>query len=144
MSACQIPRSKCERFDDSNSTRYRSLWLSKVDQTSREPSLWSYLLYFFTCKVFQNNVRLPRSQGYLKCFMPPKNLCARYSMLSIHAFTSFCCVFITLDDAKFDRATLLEISFLHFRNASLLHTLTQLAVKSDELTLSSWNALNIK
>ena len=36
-------------------------------------------------------------------------------------------------------ATLVEVSFLHFRNASLLHTLTQLAVKSDVLKLSSWN-----
>jgi len=27
-------------------------------------------------------------------------------------------------DTKFDRATLLEISFLHFRNAFLLHTHT--------------------
>jgi len=40
---------------------------------------------------------------------------------------------------KFSRATLLEISFLHFRNKSLLHTLRQLAVKPDMLKLSSWN-----
>ena len=60
-------------------------------------------------------------------------------MLSIRPFpffVSFCCVFIKFD-TKFDRATLLEISFLHFRNASLLHALTQLAVKSDVLMLPS-------
>jgi hypothetical protein len=34
---------------------------------------------------------------------------------------------------------MLQISFLHFRNPSLLHTLTQLAVNSDVLYLSSWN-----
>ena len=60
-------------------------------------------------------------------------------MLSVSPFQffiSFCCVFIKFD-TKFDRATLLEISFLHFRNAPLLHTLTQLAVKSDVLMLVS-------
>jgi len=70
-----------------------------------------------------------------------KNLCPWYSMLSISPFqffVSFCCVFIKFD-TKFGRATLLEISFLHFRNPSLLHTLTQLAVRSDVLMLSSWN-----
>jgi len=62
-------------------------------------------------------------------------------MLSITPFQFFlssCCVFIKFD-TKLYRATLLEISFLHFRNTSLLHTLTQLAVKSDVLMLSSWN-----
>jgi len=76
-----------------------------------------------------------------KCFIPPKNLCPWHSMLSISPFqffVSFCCVFVKFD-TKFDRATLLEISFLHFRNASLLHTLTQLAVKSDVLMLAIWN-----
>ena len=34
---------------------------------------------------------------------------------------------------------LLKILFLHFRNMSLLHTLTKLADKSDMLKLSSWN-----
>jgi hypothetical protein len=60
-------------------------------------------------------------------------------MLSISPFqffAGFCRIFIKFD-TKFDRATLLEISFLHFLNASLLHTLTQLAVKSDVLMLSS-------
>jgi len=60
-------------------------------------------------------------------------------MLSISPFQffiGFFCVVIKLD-TKFDRATLLEISFLHFRNASLLHTLAQLAVKSGVLMLSS-------
>jgi len=62
-------------------------------------------------------------------------------MLSISPFQffiSFSCVFIKFD-TKFYRATLLEISFLHFCNASLLHTLTQLTVKSDMLKLLSWN-----
>ena len=62
-------------------------------------------------------------------------------MLSINPFqffVSFCSVFIKFD-TKFDRTTLLEISFLHFRNASLLHTFTHLAVKSDVLMLSSWS-----
>ena len=49
---------------------------------------------------------------------------------------SFCCVFVRFD-TKFGHVTLLEISFLHFCNASLPHTLTQLAVKSD--VLLSWN-----
>jgi len=40
-------------------------------------------------------------------------------------------------DAKFGCVMLLRISFLHFRNASLLHTLTQLTVKSDVLKLLS-------
>jgi len=40
-------------------------------------------------------------------------------------------VAFSLSLTQFDRATLLEISFLRFRNASLLHTLTQLAVKSE-------------
>jgi len=53
-------------------------------------------------------------------------------------FRKFLLRFIKFD-TKFDRATLLEISFLHFRNASLLHTLTQLAVKSEVLMLSNWN-----
>jgi len=60
-------------------------------------------------------------------------------MLSIAHFNfplSFCCVFIK-SDTKFDRVTLLEISFLHFRNLSLLHTLTQLDVKPDVLKLLS-------
>ena len=48
----------------------------------------------------------------------------------------FCCVLLKFD-TKFHRATLLEISFLHFRKPSLLHTLTQLAVTSDMLMLSS-------
>jgi len=60
------------------------------------------------------------------------------SISSFQFFVSFCCVFIKFG-TKFDRATLLEISFLHFRNTSLLHTLTQLAVKSDVLMLLSWN-----
>ena len=32
--------------------------LSKDNQTSWEPSLWSHFLPFLTCKVFQNEVRL--------------------------------------------------------------------------------------
>ena len=60
------------------------------------------------------------------------------SISSFQFFVSFCCVFIKFD-TKFDRATLLEISFLHFRNTSLLHTLTQHAVKWEELMLASWN-----
>jgi hypothetical protein len=50
-----------------------------------------------------------------------------------HIFFHSCCIFIKFD-AKFDHATMLKISFLHFCNVSLLHTLTQLAVKSDMLT----------
>ena len=72
--------------------------------------------------------------------MPPKNLCPWYSMVSISAFqffVSFSCVFIKFD-TKFDCATLLDISFLHFRNPSLLHILTQLAAKSDMLMILSW------
>ena len=46
------------------------------------------------------------------------------------------CVFIKFH-TTFYRTTLLEISFLHFRNASLIHTLAQLAVKSHVLMLSS-------
>jgi len=53
-------------FGDSNSTHYWSLWLSNVDQTSRDPSLWSHFLPFLTWQVFQNEVRLPHSQGQLK------------------------------------------------------------------------------
>jgi len=34
------------RFGDSNSTHYWSLWLSNVDQTSRDPSLWSHFRPF--------------------------------------------------------------------------------------------------
>ena len=67
-----------------------------------------------------------------------KTLRPRYSMLSISPsfFVSFCYVFIKFH-TKFDRPTLLEISFLHFRNTSVIHTLTQLAVKSHLLMLSS-------
>ena len=55
FSACPDPRSKFRgRFNDSNSTHYRSFWLSNVDQTSRQPSLWSHFRPFLTCKVFQN------------------------------------------------------------------------------------------
>ena len=87
FSACPIPRSECRgRFDDTNSTHYRSFWLWNVDQTSREPSLWSHFRPFLTCKVFQNEVRLPHTQGHQKLFMPLENLCPRYSMLSISPF----------------------------------------------------------
>jgi len=68
-----------------------------------------------------------------KCFMPLKNMCPWYNMLSISSFELFlslCCIFFKID-AKFDCVTLLEFSFFHFRNTSLVHTLTQL--------LSSWN-----
>jgi len=115
--------------------------LSNVDQTARDPSLWSHFLPFLKCKFFQNEVRLSQSHGHSKMHLPPKNPCLWYSMLSISPFqffVSLCCVFIKFD-TKFHRATLLEISFLHFRNASLLYTLTQLAVNSDVLKLSSWN-----
>jgi hypothetical protein len=115
--------------------------LSNIIKTSRQPSLWSHFLPFLTCKVFQNEVRLPYSHGHPKCFIPSNNLCPRNSTLSIRPFeyfVSFCWVFIKFE-AKFDRATLFEISFLHFRNQSLLHTFKQLAVKSDVLTLSKWN-----
>jgi hypothetical protein len=62
--------------------------------------------------------------------MPHKNLCPWYSMLSISSssfFVSFCSISIKFH-RKFDRVALLEILFLHFRNASLIHTLTHLAV----------------
>ena len=39
---------------------------SNIDQTSRQPSLWSYFLPFLTCKVFQNEVRLPHSHSHPK------------------------------------------------------------------------------
>jgi len=39
---------------------------SNVDQTSRDPSLWSHYRPFLTCKVFQNEVRLPHSHGHPK------------------------------------------------------------------------------
>jgi hypothetical protein len=88
----------------------------------------------FNVKVFHNEVRLPHSNGHPKCFMPPTNLCPRWNMLSIRPFqfyASFCWVFIKFDE-KFDSTTLLEISFMHLRNASLLHTLTQLAARRAE------------
>jgi hypothetical protein len=47
-------------------------------------------------------------------------VCPWCSMLSIspfELFISFCCIFF-----KFDHVTLLEISFLHFHNVSLLQT----------------------
>jgi hypothetical protein len=37
-----------------------------VDQTSRDPSLWSHFGPFLTYKVFQNEVRLPHSHGHPK------------------------------------------------------------------------------
>jgi hypothetical protein len=124
VSTCQFPWSTCRGpFGDTNSTHYRTFWLSNVDQTSREPSRWSNFLPFSTCKVFQNDARLPHSHGHPKCFIPPKNLCPRNSMLSISPFkyfVSLCWVFIKFE-AKFNRATVLEISFLHFRNYTHLH-----------------------
>ena len=67
FSACPVRRSKFRgRFGDSNSTHYWSFWLSNVDQTSRDPSLWSHFRPFLTCKVFQNEVRLPHSHGHPK------------------------------------------------------------------------------
>ena len=68
--------------------------------------------------------------------------CLWYNMLSISSFQffiSFCCAFIKFD-TKFDSATLLGISFLHFRDVSLLHENTQFAIKSDVLMLTSWNS----
>ena len=75
FSACPVRMSKFRgRFGDSNSTHYWSFWLSDVDQTSRDPSLWSRFLPFLTCKVFHNEIRLPHSLTAIqKYFMPPKN-----------------------------------------------------------------------
>jgi len=67
FSECQVRRSKFRgRFDDSNSTHYWSFWLPNVDQSSRDLSLWSHFLPFFTCKYFQNEVRLPHIHGHPK------------------------------------------------------------------------------
>jgi hypothetical protein len=75
VSLCQIPGSKCRgQFTDSNSTHYRSFWLSDINQISWQPSLWSYFCLFLTCKIFQNKVCRPHSHSQT-CFMPTKYLC---------------------------------------------------------------------
>ena len=67
FSACPVWRSKFRgRFGNSNSTHYWSFWLSDVEQTSQDPSLWSHFHPFLTCKVFQNEVRLPHSHAHPK------------------------------------------------------------------------------
>ena len=39
---------------------------ANVDQTSRDPSLWSHFCPFLTCKLFHNEVRLQQSHGHPK------------------------------------------------------------------------------
>jgi len=141
FSACPIRRSKfCGRFGGSNSTHYWSFCQTSI-RPYEIPHFGHIFLRFWRARSSRTRFVFHTLTAIQKCFMPPKNLCHWYSVLSISPFqffVSFCCVFIKFD-TKFDRATLLEISFLHFRIASLLHTLTQLAVKSDVLVLSSWN-----
>jgi len=86
FSACPFLRSKCRgRFDDSNSTRYRSFWLSNVDQTAREPSLWSHVR-FWRARSSRTRFVFHTLMTIQKIFMPHKNLCPRYRMLSISRF----------------------------------------------------------
>ena len=79
LCTCSFPQSEYRgRFGDSNSTHFWSFWISNVDRTSREPSVWSHIRPFLTCKVVFHSLTVTQ-----KWFMPPKNLCPRQSKLSI-------------------------------------------------------------
>jgi len=128
-------------LSNSNSSHYWSFWLWNVDRHHEIPRFLQIFVRFWRARSSRMGFVFHTLTAIQKCFMPPKNLCPWYSMNYISPFqyfVNFCCVFIKFD-TKFDGETLLEISFLHFRNSSLLHTLTQLAVKSDMLMLSSWH-----
>ena len=87
FSACPIPLSKCRGlFSDSNWTQYGSFWLSNVDQTSWQPSLRSHFRPFWRVRSYRTRFVFHTLTPSQKYFVPPKNLCFRYSMLSISPF----------------------------------------------------------
>jgi hypothetical protein len=140
ISACLIPWWKCWRWlGDSNSTHYRSFWLSNVDSYSRQQILWTYILMFLTCNFFQNGVRLPQYHGKRKCFMSHKILCPRYSMLSkthlnfSEVSVAYALSFTQHFTRKFARNSLSAFSEIITNK----HTYTN-GCQSDMFSLTSW------
>ena len=139
---CPIPRWKCRgRFGDSHRLTTDHSECQMLIRPHDSPHFGHIFVRFWRASSSRTRFVFHTVTAIQKCFMPDKSLCLRYSMLSItpfQFFISFCCVFVKFD-SKFDRATLSKTLLLHFRNVSLVNTLTQLSVKSDMSKLSSWN-----
>jgi len=87
FSACLVSRSKCcGQFGDSNSTYYRSFWLSNINQTSQKPSLGHIFVHFWRARSSRMRFIFHNLTSIQKCFMPPKKLWPWYSILSISPF----------------------------------------------------------
>ena len=75
------------QFGDSNSTHYRPFWLSNVNQTSLEPSIWSHFTPLFDVQGLSERVScciLSRPSKNTLCHLEPRALWCM--MLAISPF----------------------------------------------------------